>query len=110
MRLPKEVRPVSSQELIVAIVLAGLRKGWVARTHGEEDDTKGEQVDDLALVWLLHEDFGGHISRRADLRAIDARAIAALERACEAEVDNLDIVVFVKEDILWLEVTMREST
>mmetsp|Transcript_18364 Transcript_18364/g.21664 ORF Transcript_18364/g.21664 Transcript_18364/m.21664 type:complete len:226 (-) Transcript_18364:25-702(-) len=81
----------------------------MARSHDEEDDTEGEQVDDLALVGLLGDDFGSHVAGSADLGTVDTGAIAALKRASKAEVDDLDVVVLVEEDVLGLEIAMGEA-
>ena len=110
MSLPEQVGSVGLQELVVAIVFTCLRKRRVAGAHDKENDAEGEQVDNLALIRQLGDNLRGHVSRRADLRAINARTIAALNSAGEPEIDNLDIEVLVEQDVLWLEVAVRETS
>lgn len=107
--LPEEVRPVGGKQLVVGVVLVGHAERRVARVQNEKDHSKGKQVHDLALVGLLLEDLWGHVARGADDRAVGARAIAALKWAGEAEVDNLDVVHFVEQDVLGLEISVREA-
>ena len=51
-RLPEEVGPIRGNELIEAILVIGLREGRMPRPHDEEDDGKGEEIDDITLVGL----------------------------------------------------------
>jgi len=108
--LPEEVGPVGSEKLVVLVVLGSHGEGRVARVQDEEDHTEGEKINNLALVRLLQDNLGGHVALSANDGAVSARAVTSLKRAGKAEIDNFDVVVLVKEDVLRLEVSVREAS
>ena len=106
---PELLRSVRGNQLVVRILHVGHVEGWVTSIQDEEDDTKGKEVDDLALVGLLSVDLWGHEAERANDGAVHARAISSLDWAGEAKVDNLDVIESVEQDILALEIAMGEA-
>ena len=108
-RLPEEVGPVSGEELVVVVVLISSGEGRVAGVQDEDNDANGEQVNNLTLVWLLGQDLGSHVAWGTDARSVRTRAITALQGACEAKVDDFNVIELVEEDVLWLQVSVREA-
>lgn len=96
MRLPEEVRSLRSKELVVHVVAVGHAEWWVLRKHDKEDNTDGEEVDNLTLVWVLVENFRGHVSGCSDDRPVEAASITSFERACESEINDLNVVILVQ--------------
>ena len=94
--LPEEVGSVGGEKLVVVVLLVGHGEGWVTGVKDEEDDTKGEKIDDLSLVWLSREDLWGHVTWGTNDRSVSSRAIATLERASEAEIDDLNVIHLVE--------------
>ena len=109
-RSPELLRAVRCNQLVVRILHVSHVEGRMTGIQDEEDDAKGEQIDNLALVRLLQDNLGGHVALSANDGAVGTRAIASLKRAGKAEIDNLDVVVLVKEDILRLEISVREAS
>jgi hypothetical protein len=68
----------------------------VLSKHDKEDDTAREKVDNLTLVWMLVENFRGHVSGCSDDRPVEAASITTFERACEAEINDLNVVILVQ--------------
>ena len=93
----------------MGVLQVGHVEGWVTGVQHEEDDTEGEQVNNLALVGLLGMNFWGHEAERSDNTAVHTIASTAFDGAGEAEIDNLDVVEFVEQDVLALEITMSEA-
>jgi len=58
---PKSVEIILSQQIIVRIVRLGIAEGWTLRDDGEEDDSGGEKVDFLSLVFAAEMNFGRHV-------------------------------------------------
>jgi len=107
--LPEEVGSVSGEELVVVIFLVGHGEGWVTRVQDEENDSEGEEIDDLTLIWLSGKNFRSHVTWGTNNRSVSTRAITALKWASEAEIDNFNVIHLIKEDVLRLKISMRES-
>lgn len=63
----------------------------------------------MALVWLLQQDFWGHVGLCAKHSLEEAASVATLYRCSEAEVGDLDVEVLVEQDVLWLQVAVGSS-
>lgn len=107
---PELARFVGGDQLVVRVLHIGHIKRWVPSIHDEQNNAKGEKVDNLSLVRLASMDFGGHESKRADDTAVDSGAVTTLNWTSEAKVDNLDIIVLIEQYVLAFEITMRETT
>lgn len=57
---PELLGPVGRNQLIMRILHVGHVEGRVSRVQDKQDDAKGEQIDDLALVRLLGMDLRSH--------------------------------------------------
>ena len=108
-RGPELLAAVRRDQLVVRVLQIGHVEGRVASVEHEKDDAEGEEIDHLALIGLLSVDLGSHEAQRSDNASVHAVTGTALNRAGEAEIDHLDVVQFVEEDILALEVTVRET-
>ena len=75
----------------------------------EENDSEGEEINNLSLIRLSRENLWCHVSRSTDDRFVGTRSITSFKRACKAEIDDLDIVHLVEEDVLWLEISVSEA-
>ena len=62
----------------------------------------------MAVVRDLFQELGCHEPWRANICCVEALAVLTSQRAYETEVDELDIEVFRKQDILGLDVSVRE--
>ena len=54
-------------------------------------------------------DLGSHETQGTHDTPVHTRAVATFNRACEAEIDDFDVVHFVEEDVLALQVSVRET-
>ena len=106
MGLPEEIRSLSCQKLVVHVIAVGHGKWWVLGEHDEEDDTAGKEVDNLSLIWGLIENLRSHVSWSSDDRSIESASITTLKWACESEINDLDVVIFVEKDVFWLQITV----
>jgi len=59
---PEHLGFVLFKELEVLIIIVGHAERRVTRVKDEEDDTKGEKIDHIALVGLVREDLRCHVS------------------------------------------------
>ena len=89
------------------VVWSGLERR-VPRIHGKEDDTEREEVHHVAVVRDLFQELGSHETWRPNVRCVEALAVFPSQRAYKTEVDELDIEVFRQQDILGLDVSVRE--
>ena len=106
---PKLLASVCCNELVVWIIKSGAFERRVSSVKDEQNDSKSEKINDLALIGLLSMDFGSHEAKRSDVRAVHSIAITAFYWASKAEIDDLDIVELVQQDILALEITMSKA-
>ena len=90
MLLPKEVRSIGSDEFVKGIIFFSHVKGRVSRVEDEENHTEGEHINNLALIWLVSKDLGGHVACGTKIGPVDAGAIASLKRTSKTEIDNFD--------------------
>ena len=78
-------------------------EGERAADHRVQNDSAGPDVDVLASIALATDDLGRCIVGRAAGRR---ERHAVLHRVGQAEVDQLDVVVFVQQQVLGLQVTV----
>ena len=109
MRAPKDLVPVTTNQIVILVFFFGIAERGVTRPHYEQDDSSSKKVTSIRLIGLVRNDFRSHISRRSFASPVEARPVAALDLACKAEIDNLDVEVGVEEHVLWLEVAMCKS-
>ena len=107
--LPELLDAVPIDQAVVVVRWVGHVEGWVSSLEGEEDHSEGEEVSVVPLVWLLLKDLWCHVAWCADHRVRESGAITSFKLAGEAEIDQLDVVVLVEEDVLRLEVAVREA-
>ena len=107
--LPELFDAVSIDQAVVVVGWVGHVEGWVSSLEGEEDHSEGEEVSVVPLVWLLLKDLWRHVAWCADHRVRESSAVTSFKFAGEAEINQLDVVVFVEEDVLRLEVPVREA-
>ena len=65
--LPEKIDSVVVDELVVAVFGACSLEGRMSSVHGKEDDSEGEDVSNMALVWLSGQDFRCHIAWSTNL-------------------------------------------
>lgn len=93
----------------MAIVGVSLVKWWVSSVQDEENDTQSEQIDCCTIVRLFLDDLGSHVGESTQLGVEVARSITASSGCCETKVSNLNIELFVKQYVFWLEITVSET-
>ena len=81
----------------------------MACVEREQDDSKSEDVDLDALVWLTFMKLRCHVTDCAHQSVVPACAIIAGDSPCEAHIDQLDVIIAIEQDIGTLEITMGES-
>lgn len=59
--LPEEVSPVCCKQFIVRVGGACLSEGRMLRIQDEQNDSKSEQVHNVALIWLTIQNLWGHV-------------------------------------------------
>jgi len=97
---------LTGQEQVVEVLFfAGLFE-WEDALHDDEDnDTDGEKIDLGAVVGLALLDLGSHVGHGATvgLELVDAFV------ASKAEVSDLQVELFINENVLELKVAMYAS-
>ena len=103
---------LAGEDLFVEQTLAVFVEGQVAAEHGVEGDAAAPDVDgdrrvELAVDDLLKRDYLGS--------GVAGRAAGGLEllffgvEVAEAEVDELEVLLFVDEDVRWLDVAVSAA-
>ena len=77
--------------------------------HDEQDNAEGEQIDLLAIVRFACVDLRRHVVMRTKLGVQEARSVFACHWASEPEVRNLEVEVLIQEEILRLQISVRNS-
>ena len=68
-----------------------------------------EKISFLALVRLAHDNLRGHVTWSSNQCSVSAGAVASRKRAGKTEIDNFYVIIFVEENIIRLEITMRKA-
>ena len=93
MLLPEEIKSIETDILIIAIIFVCSLEGRMSSVHDEQDDSEREDVSDMALVWLVRQDFRCHIGWRTNLGLAEARSISTTDLACKSEIDNFHVKI-----------------
>jgi len=104
--LPEDVSAVTGDALVVWVGDLGVRERWMLGHEDEEDDGCGEDVYLLALVRCLEVDLGRHVVQRSQLGMEVALAVLSVGWCSEPKVSNFYVEIFVKQKILWLQVSV----
>ena len=107
--LPELFDAVPIDQAVVVVGWIRHIEGRVSSLEGEDDHSEGEEVSVVPLVWLLLKDLWRHVAWCADHRVRESGAVTSFKFAGEAEINQLNVVVFVEEDVLRLEVPVREA-
>ena len=102
MNLPETVVLVRGQQIVKVIASGGHSEGRSASIHDKEDDAQREQIDHLPTVGRLGQKLRRHVAWRSDLRRVVATSVFTFQLTHESEIDDLDVVVLVQKDVLWL--------
>ena len=106
MSLPKDVTAVCRQQAVVRVLWVGRGEGGALRQNDEENDCAGKQINLLAFVGLSEVDLESHVAGCTQLRVQQARAISALVGRSKAEVCDLQVVVFIQNQVFRLQVAV----
>ena len=79
-----------------------------AHDHDEQDDAERKNVNLTADIGLVQNDFWRHVAFRANSRHQLTLSVSALDRAGDTKVRKDEIEFLVKEDVLTLEVAVRQ--
>ena len=109
-QLPELVGFVLGEQLVVRVFKSGGFKWFVPGVKDEQRDTKGEQVDNLALVASLHVDFWCHVAICAHSFFVQSVALLALDRAGKSEIYHLQVKVLIDHQIFKFQVAICNST
>ena len=109
MGLPELIQVVPGKTCEVRIAQVCLYKGRTSRIHHEEHDGEGEPVGDHRLVGAASEELRGHVLNRAHKPVAEVKAIFTLNRACESKVRNFQVEVWIEQDVLKFEVSVRDA-
>lgn len=67
MSCPELLASVCGNELVVRVIKSGAFERRVSSIEDEQNDSKSEKINDLALIRLLSVDFGSHEAKRSDV-------------------------------------------
>ena len=109
MQLPELVRFVLGEQLVVRIVKSSGVKWLKSCIENEQSNTKGEQVNDLALIASLHVDFWCHVSICAQRFLVQSVALLALDGASKSEIYHIQVEVLVDHQVLKFQVAIGNS-
>lgn len=107
--LPEQVSSVGGDKFVESIGGVSLGERWMLGVQDKQNHTECEQINYVALVWLAIQDFWGHVRGGTDHGVVKAATVSSCELGCKAEIDDLQIVILVKQDVFRLEITMAET-
>jgi len=88
MSSPEDVSSFTCDTSIEWVLWLGGGKRWMLGNHDEKDDTSGEKVDGLSLVWLLKMNLWGHIVQGTELSLQRSTAISTSNWSCKTKICN----------------------
>lgn len=91
------------------IVGYSLSKWRVTRVQNEKDYTKSKKINNLSLIRLSAQDLRSHIALSSQNSVKETTAISSFDRCCKTEISNLSIIIAVKKNVLWFQVTVDHS-
>lgn len=77
--------------------------------HHKQNDTDGEDVDFLALVSPAKVLLWGHVAVGSQSGLEEPRSVSALRGCCQSKIDDLDVPLLIKHDVLWLEIPVGHA-
>lgn len=94
---------VAFQNLLVQNSSIGIFEGKIAAEHGIESNATAPDVNFDAIVAFARNHLGRCVARTA---AGGLEKFAGLVRVRQTEIDDLEILVLVQKEVLWLQITM----
>ena len=107
--IPETVRLVSIKPSILWVFDICLPERSVSSIHHEKDHTKCKKINDVALIWYVIKDFWCEETLCANSSFAEPWAISSFNFGCKSKVNDLAIILIVKQDILELQITMAEA-
>lgn len=96
----------SVQNLLIQLLRVLVLERQIAADHGVQDDSAGPNVGAESEVPLALDHLGRGVARTA---AGGLEALAMLVEVGQTEINELDRVVVVQQQVLWLEITMHNA-
>jgi len=81
----------------------------MAGVHNEEDHCGGEKIYHTALIGLMRVDFRGHVALCAEVGFQGATSVTTLQRSCEAEISDTQVVILVEQKVFRLQVAVSDT-
>lgn len=107
--LPEKICPVCSKELVVCVIWVSAGERRVTCQKDEENNSTSEKIDHISLVLFSTMNFWCHVALGTEMSVEESRSIATFERSDEAEISDLQIEVFIKQDVFGLQVSVCNS-
>mmetsp|Transcript_6366 Transcript_6366/g.8253 ORF Transcript_6366/g.8253 Transcript_6366/m.8253 type:complete len:428 (+) Transcript_6366:241-1524(+) len=106
---PEEVSSVHSKKLEVLVLRRCTLERRVTRVHNEQNNGGSEEIYHVSLIWLSLMNFRSHVALSSKFSLEHAAAVTALNRSGKTEVSDLNVEVFVKQDILGLKISVSNT-
>lgn len=84
-------------------------EGRYPSKHNKENLRCSEEVNSRALVLLFHYDFRSHVIERSAVGLHLPSAVWTGEEAGHAEVCYLEVVLVIQQQVVWLQVAVRQA-
>lgn len=107
--LPEDISSVGSQTLVEWVLWLSGGERWMLGDHDEQDDGSSEDIHRFSFVWHFKVDFWSHVVQSSKLGMEHTGSISSLDWSSEPEVSNLKSILVVKQEILWLQISVSDS-
>jgi len=110
MQTPEFDVVAAADVLVVSVFLRSLLEWECSSLQDEQDNTNGEQVNNLTLEGHSQVNLGCHVAHGTyeGLR-FEAALARPINGVSKAEIGELQVVVFVEQKVLWLQIPVNNS-
>jgi hypothetical protein len=93
---PEEISAVSRQQFVVGVIRVCHVEWWVTSIQNEQDNTEGEEIDNVTLVRLFQENLRGHVGLGSEDSVEVATSVTALDRGSETKISDFNVEFVIK--------------
>ena len=106
---PEKIGSICGKKLVVHVITVGHLEWWMLSQHYEENNSTGEQVNYLSLVWLLVKNLWCHVSWSTNHRPAETGSVPSFKWACESKIDKFHVEILIEKNIFGLQISVGES-
>lgn len=103
---PEDVGSIGCNASIEWICWLSSCEWWMLSNRDEEDNCCGKEIHALSGVWLFEMDLRSHVIESSKFGVEHSGTISAFNWSSETKICNFEVIVGIKEKILWFEISV----